>query len=390
MNSEPIDPIQAVVHPNPYRYYARLREGSGLSFDSRLRLWIASTAEVVSMVLEHPDCRVRSASEPVPKAIAEGAAGDVFARLMRMNDGESHRCPKHSMQQALSGIAQAEVAKRTQAQIDRLKHDLCSPAGLSRWILELPVSVMADLLGFSRQRLPEIAAWTGDFIAYLSPLSDARRLESSHSAARYLMQEFRALWLDDPAPETPVLQRIRQGAIEQGWGDQEAILANLVGLLSQTYEATAGLIGNAIVTLCRRPELQDELHQRPALVKETIAEVDRFDPPVHNTRRFVTQPLRLGGAVLETGDTILVLLASANRDPLANEHPDEFITQRRERRTFGFGHGHHCCPGHALAITIATTAVQSLLQTQPEMSANRWVWQYRPSVNGRIPEFHNR
>lgn len=390
MNSEPINPIQAVVHPDPYPYYARLREGSELSFDSRLGLWIASTAESVSMVLEHPDCQVRPASEPVPKTIAEGAAGDVFARLMRMNDGESHRCPKHSIQQALSGITQAEVAKRTQAQIERLEHDLRSPAELSHWILELPVSVMTDLLGVSCQRLPEIIAYTDAFVACLSPLSDARQHDASHSAAHRLMQEFRALWLDGSAPETPVLQRIRQDAIGQGWSDEDAIVANLVGLLSQTYEATAGLIGNAIVTLCRQPELQDELRHRPALVEAMVSEVSRFDPPVQNTRRFMAQPLRMGDAELETGDAILVLLASANRDPLANECPDMFIVQRRERHTFGFGYARHHCPGHALATVIATTAVQSLLQTLPEMSAKRWGWQYRPSVNGRIPAFNNR
>lgn len=389
MNNEPIDPIQAVVHPNPYPYYARLREGPGFVFDSRLGLWIASTAKSISMVLEHPDCQVRPALEPVPKAIEGGTAGDVFARLMRMTDGESHRCPKHSIQPALSGVIQAEVAERTQAQIERLGHDLRSPVELSRWLFELPVSVMAGLLGVAYQRLPEIVTCTGAFVACLSPLSDTRQLDVSHSAAHWLMQEFRALWLDGPASEAPVLQRIRQDAIGQGWNDQEVIIANLVGLLSQTYEATAGLIGNAIVTLCRQPELQGELRHHPALVKEMIAEVGRYDPPVQNTRRFVARPLRLGDTELETGDAILVLLASANRDPLANEHPDEFRIARRERRTFGFGHGRHHCPGHALANAIAITAVQSLLQVLPDMPAERWIWQYRPSVNGRIPAFDN-
>lgn len=390
MNSEPIDPIQAGMHPDPYPYYARLREGPGLAFDSRIGLWIASTAASVTTVLDHPDCRVRPAREPVPRAIAGAPAGEVFARLMRMNEGERHRCPKLTMHEALSRITPDEVTRQTHAQIDRLEHDLRTADGLSRWLFELPVSVVATLLGFPAYRLPEFAAWTGDFIACLSPLSDARQIDSSHDAARRLMRECQNLFCGDPGSETPVIQRVRQGAAERGWIDQDAILANLVGLLSQTYEATAGLIGNTLIALHHRPELRDELCDRPALMEAMIAEVGRFDPPVQNTRRFVTRPLRFGDAELKTGDAILVLLASANRDPLANDDPDEFIIARQDRRSFGFGHGRHVCPGHALAITIATTAVKSLLQTLPEMSAKRWAWQYRPSVNGRIPEFHNR
>ena len=47
----PTDPIAAVTHPDPYPYYAQLRAGPPLAYDERLRLWIASRAEVVMEVL---------------------------------------------------------------------------------------------------------------------------------------------------------------------------------------------------------------------------------------------------------------------------------------------------------------------------------------------------
>lgn len=83
-------PLEAATHADPYDYYSRLRRTGGLLFDAELGLWVASTAEVVAAVLAHPDCRVRPHHEPVPAAIAQGAAGQVFARLMRMNEGTAH------------------------------------------------------------------------------------------------------------------------------------------------------------------------------------------------------------------------------------------------------------------------------------------------------------
>src|SRR5471030_2233138 len=94
----PMDPIIAATHANPYPYYAQLRAEGGLVFHQGLKLWLASSARTVAAVLTHPGCHVRPAHEPVPKAIADGIAGQVFGRLMRMNEGEKQRCPRAAIE----------------------------------------------------------------------------------------------------------------------------------------------------------------------------------------------------------------------------------------------------------------------------------------------------
>jgi cytochrome P450 len=86
---------------------------------------------------------------------------------------------------------------------------------------------------------------------------------------------------------------------------------------------------------------------------------------------------------------VLVLLASANRDPAFNAEPDRFMPLRARRRMLGFGHGMHACPGQALACTLAAAGLEALLRRAPDLDALRERgWRYRPSVNGRIPVFH--
>jgi len=168
-----------------------------------------------------------------------------------------------------------------------------------------------------------------------------------------------------------------------GWDPADAIVCNLVGLLSQTHDATAGLIGNGIVALHRQPTLREELASNPQRIHGFVDEVMRHDPSVQNTRRFVAEDCQIEGTALRAGEGILLVLAAANRDPMVNEAPAEFRIDRTTRRIFSFGHARHACPGQALACTIASTALEAIANAATPSPA----WRYRPSANARIPEF---
>jgi cytochrome P450 len=239
-----------------------------------------------------------------------------------------------------------------------------------------PVCVVAALLGFSPAQGRAISELTADFVACLSPLSDQAQLDAAHVAAEQLKGYFIEL-LADPNNRSALLAGIRQRFATST--DPENLIANLIGLFSQTYEATAGLIGNALLALSRNPQID------PTQANDLIAEVQRFDPSVQNTRRFVAAPCEIDGVNLNSGDVILVLLASANRDPLLNDDPDTFLLERPNRRSFTFGAGRHQCPGQVLALSIASATLTQILMMKPAL--DRLTWHYRPSLNGRIPLF---
>jgi cytochrome P450 len=222
-----------------------------------------------------------------------------------------------------------------------------------------------------------VSELTADFVAGLSPLSKQAQLDAAHGAAEQLRGCFIEV-LDDPAVHSPLLNGIKQ---RFGSADSEMLIANLIGLCSQAYEATAGLIGNGLVALIRNPSLPRDLRS----IDDLVSEVQRFDPPVQNTRRFVAAPCEIDGVSLTPGDTILVLLASANRDSQLNSEPDVFLPERPDRRSFTFGAGRHQCPGQMLALSIASATLRQILAMKPALDS--LAWHYRPSLNGRIPLF---
>ncbi|MBD9456144.1 cytochrome P450 [Pseudomonas sp. PDM05] len=377
-------PFEAATHTDPYVYYSGLRRQNGLLFDADLRLWIASSAEAVEAILGHPDCRVRPLNEPIPPAIAQGVAGMIFGRLMRMNEGPQHLCPRMVIEPALASVQTDSIADIVSRVVETLDNPVENPDEL---MFTLPVSVIAALIGFPSSRLQEVARLTRDFVACLSPLSDEIQLGEADSGATRLSQLVSALLSNDDE-SSRFLSHIWSGCEATAWRDHDELIANLIGLLSQTCEATAGLIGNTLVALHRNPDLIKDMLPTQMLVADLVEEVARYDSPVQNTRRFVAKRCTIGGSVLEAGDTVLVLLASANRDPYANPDPDRLLVKRTQRRTFSFGSGRHECPGQQLALTIAAEAILAWLHRQPASSARPYRWSYLPSLNGRIPHFY--
>lgn len=376
-----LDPVAAATHADPYPFYASLRNGPPLAWNEKLRLWVASRAEVIEEVLQaHGALRVRPAAEPVPSAIAGSPAGEVFGHLVRMNDGTAHEVQRPALQRALAGLdlnAVREAALQVARQVPQQQP-------LSDTLFSMPVRSVAHLLGFADEALPQVDLWTRDFVACLSPLSTASQLQGASTAAGELMARFEDLVAGTPPRRGTLLAAV----MAESAAPSRSLLANLVGLLSQTCDATAGLLGNSLIALLREPPLRTAARTRDGL-QAIVEETARHDPSVHNTRRFVATPVTIAGTPLAAGDTVLVLLASANRDPAFNADPDSFVLVRAKRRMLGFGHGMHACPGQALACTLAAAGLEALLQRAPDVDAQRLRgWHYRPSVAARVPVFH--
>jgi cytochrome P450 len=359
------DPFSAVTHAAPYDYYRRLAEGPPLRFEASLDCWLATGAVGVQAILEHLACRVRPSGQAVPLNLAGTPCGAIFAELVRMNEGERHAVPKQVLARALGQVDLARLHGRVmQFAGDRVP---ASAAQLNEAIFELPLFAMADLLGFAPAQWPALAAWTRDFVACLSPLSNGEQLAGAQRAADALLQGFSALLREGQALPGSLLHDIVTGADAVGWQASGGVLANLVGLLSQTCDATAGLLGNAVVALHAQPALYAQLRAAPQRWPALLREVSRHDPAIHNTRRYTADAVELLGVRIPAGQMIVVVLASAGQ------------------AESGFGHGRHACPGQPIAQTIATACLQGWVDGLEDMPL---AWSYRPSQNARIPVFN--
>ncbi len=316
----PHDPdhlLAAVTHAAPDAYYRRLADGPPLRFDGALDCWLA-TGSGVRAVLEHVNLRVRPVALPVPLHLTGTACGAIFAELARMTDGARHAAARQALMRELAQVDMAALYADT-VRLAR-DHLPVSAGQLNTLIFEVPLLAVAQLLGFAPADGPQIAGWTQDFVAGLPLPADSATMARAELAASALQAAFSIL-----RPGADPHQR-----------------ANLIGLLMQTCEATAGLLGNSVLAL--------RASQAPALA-------------IHNTRRFAACDVALEGVTIRQGEMVLVLLAG---------------------EAMGFGHGVHRCPGQAVAQTIVAAILSAWSGALARLTLH---WHYRASPNARIPVF---
>jgi cytochrome P450 len=132
-------------------------------------------------------------------------------------------------------------------------------------------------------------------------------------------------------------------------------------LLIAGNETTTNLIGNAMVILLSRPDLEVRVRADHSLIPAFVEETLRYDTPVQIAQRRATRDVELCGVVIPAGALVMALLASANRDESQFPDPDSFDLARTSEAHVAFGYGAHFCLGAMLARREAAITLQVLL-----------------------------
>jgi cytochrome P450 len=156
---------------------------------------------------------------------------------------------------------------------------------------------------------------------------------------------------EDGEPTEAADAAVARLAAATGLGTGEDAAA-VVGLLVQSYEATAGLIGNACLAALRTG--QSDTAER--VIERTLHD----DPPVLATRRVTTVDTAIGDVHIGAGALVRIDLASADRT---------------------FGAGPHACPGADEARAIAAGVVAAVRRCRLRDDPI----EYLPAANLRIP-----
>jgi cytochrome P450 len=139
--------------------------------------------------------------------------------------------------------------------------------------------------------------------------------------------------------------------------------------------------------LTRFPERQAELREHPELIDAAIEEFLRYDGSVQFTLRSLTSPAEFHGHTLNKDESVLILLAAANRDPRVFSDPDTLDFHRPKEKHLGFGDWIHICLGQFLARMETRAAILGILREFPsfELAVPESEIIYRPNFNLRGP-----
>ncbi|WP_432098316.1 cytochrome P450 family protein [Streptomyces sp. WAC 04229] len=233
---------------------------------------------------------------------------------------------------------------------------------VARYALPLPVTVICELLGVPGADREVFHTWSDELVMPTSP-------EAAEAAAGALTGYLTDLTGAKRDARDDTLLGDLTAAADAGGLTAEELLGMAFLILVAGHETTVNLISATVHSLLTHPGQLDRLRAEPDLAGGAVEESLRFNSPVHASAfRFAAEPLELAGTPVAAGDSVLVSLAAASRDPGHFPDPDRFDIGRAPRGHLGFGHGLHHCLGAPLARMEATVAVRLLLQRYPTLA----------------------
>jgi cytochrome P450 len=321
---------QLATADRPAEEHAQLRDRG---VHRRQGGWVVARREDVAAALASP---VLGVAGPVAAGAApQGDARLLQARMARFTDGPQHTGRRALLEQLMPTAAGLEVeAGRQAAAALRGRTGTVDAMPLARTV---PVLVLAAALGVPVADRPRVEALTGLLCDALAPSLAAPATGAAEDEAASAL--------------IGLLQPVGP------WNDEEVAAA--AGLLFQARDATAALIGTALLA---HPALRD-----PAVAVERAL---RQHAPVQCTRRTALADVQLGGATVPRGGPVWVVLAAAEQGA-----PSQPAT---------FGAGPHTCPGAEHAVALARGVLTGLGAAGWQPVAGQDV-RYEPRPNLRMP-----
>ncbi|MCW2740705.1 MAG: putative cytochrome [Blastococcus sp.] len=364
------------VRDRPYEVHEQLRARGPLSSGS-LGLVTASHA-VASDVLRSEYFGVgwdrSSAPRWVRWALRFGdeldATGVAEPPSMLVVDPPDHTRFRRLVSRAFTpraiGAFEPMVQRTADELLDALEHRAGTVDLVDAYAAQLPVLVIAELLGVPTDRRADFLRWGAAAAATLDPglplgryLVAERALRAMHA---FLREHFARLRRE---PGTDLVSRL------VGLPDDEALTerelhATVMLLLGAGFETTVNLLGNAVVLLDAHRDQWNSLIAEPAGWDNAVEEVLRHDSPVQMTGRTAKATVPVAGRDVPAGTRITVLLGAANRDPEVFADPGRFDAGRANAREhLAFSAGIHYCVGAGLARLEGVVGLRTLAERFP-------------------------
>lgn len=357
-------PTHPEVMEDPAGAYSRLREQCPVHRTDALGrplFSISRASEVHSVLLDHSTW-----SNTQGPGIATSTSGS--------GDMQHDDPPEHTRRRTFARawflpqrIASLESAVRSVAidNLEAIRHQ--GRADLySAFALPLPVTSFCAIMGIELDDREKFLHWADELVtsmAYEGTGGQARRELVAFTSAE--IRRRRELADAGEAVPDGLLSHLAVDDYHEGLRMPLDEVVNMVNqLLIAGHETTTSLITNCVWRLLEEPEQRwERIVADPELIPQAVEESLRFDPPVLGLCRTSATDQSLAGVDIPAESKIMVLYASANRDPQRFDRPDVFDIDRpliETRRHYSFSWGIHHCLGAPLARLTAKVALEEL------------------------------
>jgi cytochrome P450 len=364
------DPFDPTVMADPLPYYRVLRDEHPVYYIDKWNTYALSRFSDIWQVLEINDGTFVASEGTLPAATV----------LDRRNDGPVpdpplHPMPFHanfdapiydSVRRATSGQFRPKSVAKLADRIRTLANERLDEL-LPRGTFDLTqdyagivaASVVCELVGLPVDLAPDVLA-TVNAGSLAKPGSGVEVANARPGYLEYLVPIVQRRRAESADGELPIVDNLIDYRLPDGspFNDVEAA-TQVLGVFIGGTETVPKIVAHGLWELGRRPDqmaaVRADLDANVPVARE---EMIRYCAPAQWFARTVRRPFTIHGTIIQPGQRIITLLASANRDESEYRNPDDFVWNRPIERLLAFGRGQHFCLGVHLArleITIMAT-----------------------------------
>lgn len=343
----------------PYEDYAWLRENAPLYWDAVNELWGVSRHADVVEIEKRKDVFINSDQNKGgyrPNIPADPA-------IIGLDDPQ-HHVRRNLVSRRFTPKAVTEWEPVIRDKVVSLLDAVAAAGGSAEIIADLaaplPAMMIGRLLGFEEERWPDLQRWSEQTIAlgggprYMDEAGVQAATEFFMTAVELHGEKLRC-------PADDVMTVWTKAVVDGEALDPFTVAADCLLLLDGGAETTRTVIARTLLNLIAHPEQWSAL-KAGADMAAAVEEMIRYVTPIHNMCRVATEDVDIAGATVATGQQVVLMYGSANRDAAVFDRPEDFDVTRSPNPHIAFGFGTHFCLGAALARTEIRVFFEELVQ----------------------------
>ncbi|MTH17163.1 cytochrome P450 [Flavobacterium sp. LC2016-01] len=364
---------------NPYLIYKTMLQNNPVYWDESNKIWAIYSYEDCISILKNPQAEIPVVNQNNEQKLNQKAL-EILNNLTRLSNGIQHETSKEIAMLLFSKMKSVE----TTTIISQLIKDNLTENKID-WVnsvcKKLPVLVVLKSFGFEEKDSDFISDRIETLVKIMLPQKTEAQVKSINeiSSAIFSIVEKQLSSLNF---YESLIVKIHESNSLSPDEIKTISISNLIGLFIQSFDAGRGLLSNSLLQI-----LDHKTFSNRTEIEKSVIETVRFDPPIHNTRRIATDDFYIGESQIKKDDLILVVLASANRDPEKFENTLDFDIERNSNNeNLTFGIGGHMCLAKYFSIHLTTEALWFLFDNYKTIQLLENNIQYEPMINARLPK----
>jgi cytochrome P450 len=407
MTTADVEPVEAAIArylrdtsslTDPYPIYRRLREVDPVHWSEALGYWVVTSHRDAETCFRDQRLSRHAAglrqfgwvAAPGGPPEIERAVTTWLSTILNL-DPPDHTRLRLLISRAFTPRAVAAWQSRTEQVVDTVlagvederRFDL-----LAEIAYPVPETVICEVLGVPVEDHDRWKVWNGGFNRAAIFAGRNRGVDDLAPDVRRRAQDALLRWYDYFSD----LVRRRRGSTgddlvsllvrAEEEGDrlsENELIGTLTLLIGAGHDTTANLVANGMLALMRHPDQYALLRQEPQRAGDVVEEVLRYDGPARGQPRVALSDAAVAGRTIRAGDTVMVIVNAANRDPDRFPDPDRFDITRRDTGHLAFASGIHFCIGAALARMEAEVVFRKIAQLDTVLELDDAPLAYKPT-----------